>query len=179
MKAKVSRIIPPAIKHFIAGRRRSGSQSFFRNTFLGQSLQVMDADELSRAWYAKPWTRSNRSEIPTLEGMGLPVEGTVFDIGAHQGIVSLLLKRLIVPKGRIIAVEMDSYNAWACRENIQRNGENAITCVNAAISDSVGWLRHTGRPNSSISSDGFFLFFSRRQKQLRSTFYAQNTVCLA
>lgn len=152
MRAAIGRLLPSVIKHRILGLMRDleGGRATFVTQLLGEHLTLTDADALSRRWYGKSWTAANRTEFQELaEGM-IPKDGLVFDIGAHQGVVSILLRRLIVPEGRVVSVEMDRRNHAACIRNAHLNGETSITVVHGAVGASEGTMRHSGRSNAQV-----------------------------
>jgi FkbM family methyltransferase len=147
----VSRIIPRPVKDFIARRTRARGQSgTISHVYLGEKLELAVADDLTTCWYGRDWPAEERQEMLFLQGLGLKRDSLIFDIGAHQGVVALLLKRKFAPEGRVVAVEMDKLNASACRENCRLNGEPDVTSVHAAIADTVGEMRSTGRSNGSL-----------------------------
>jgi FkbM family methyltransferase len=68
-----------------------------------------------------------------------PKEGDiVFDIGAHCGISTYRLAKLVGPSGRVIAFEPDPVNHSILVRNIHRHKLENVTCVKTAISDSRG-----------------------------------------
>ena len=151
-------LIPTDVKHFLSSFRRTASRKYFSNKFLGHELFVYDADNLSRGWYGKEWTLDERTEFEALRLRGIPRDALIFDIGAHQGIVSILLKRCLAPDGRVVALELDKKNVVAARKNIGRNEEWDIEMLHAGISNANGWLRHSGRSNSTLISKGMLRF---------------------
>lgn len=55
----------------------------------------------------------------------------VADVGANQGICTLLLSRLVGPSGRVTALEPDPVMAEALRNNLQLNGSANVTLIEA------------------------------------------------
>ncbi len=147
-------IVPQSIKDRIAntGRIRIAEKIFIERRYLGEPFKIVIADSLSRGWYDKDWNFDNRQEFAFFSGLDLPEDGLVFDVGAHQGLVALLLKRLVVPEGHVVAVEMDPLNAQACAINFQENSEDGITLVEAAVTDKSTVVRRSGRSNASVSA---------------------------
>jgi len=160
MRTIVRRILPKEIRHRISSLKRSrqGRSEFFTAHLLGEKLSVLAADDLSRRWYGKIWTHHNRSEFSELAKHSIPKEGLVFDLGAHQGIVSILLRRLIVPNGCVVSIEMDHLNHAACLKNAQANNETKITCLHAAVGAAEGVIRHTGHSNSQVVTESMLAF---------------------
>lgn len=151
IKSRLRNAIPEPIKHQLARLKRKGQQEFFQGRFFERDLMIFDADQLSKGWYGKEWSTKNRSEFSALSEIGLPSDALIFDIGAHQGVVSMLLKEIIAPKGQVIALEMDRKNVRAAKLNIWKNEIPDISIRHQAISDRKGFTRHTGRSNSNIA----------------------------
>lgn len=146
-------LVPAPIRNVARRWRRRGSGVVFEQTHLGQRLKILDADQLSRGWYGKSWTHEKRAEFRRLADKRISEDALVFNIGAHQGIVAILLKRLLAPSGRVVAVEIDRRNSEACRRNFRENNEPDIHCEHAAISSAAGVVRYAGHSNSSIEPD--------------------------
>lgn len=149
---KIKPFIPRAIMHKLASLKRKGNQDYFWGKFFGRNLLVFEADQLSRSWYGKEWRTDNRSEFSALSRAALPRDALIFDIGAHQGIVSILLKELIAPEGQVIALEMDAKNVRAAELNLKKNNISGVHVHHQAISDRKSSIRYTGRSNSSIAN---------------------------
>lgn len=144
-------MIPNPVKHQVARLRRNGKEDYFLGKFFERDLFIYDADHLSRGWYGKEWNAENRSEFSALARTGLPHDALIFDIGAHQGVVSILLKELLAPHGKVVALEMDAQNAQAAQKNIDKNDICGIDIHHMAISDRSSIIRYTGRSNSNIA----------------------------
>lgn len=109
-----------------------------RHTFAGVPLNVDLADGLAAGWYDHDWP--NLPEIEVLTRSRLRPGSLVFDIGAHQGIVGLVLAHHIGSSGRIVLVEPIPHNAEQCRRNIRLNDAVGVTVRQAAVSDVSGRL---------------------------------------
>ena len=62
----------------------------------------------------------------------------VADVGANQGIFTLLLSRLVGPAGHVTAFEPDSIMAAALRSNLQANDAANVTLVEAGADSQPG-----------------------------------------
>jgi FkbM family methyltransferase len=62
----------------------------------------------------------------------------VLDVGANQGLYSLLLARLVGRGGRVFSFEPDPILYDVFRRNIDANGATNITVFNTALSNSAG-----------------------------------------
>lgn len=107
-----------------------------RHTYGGHTLDICLVDPLGQGWYDRDW--SEQAEIRFLKQSRLRPGATVFDLGAHQGVVALMLAREVGPTGRVVAVEASPHNAAACAENARLNDAANLTVRHAAVSDRPG-----------------------------------------
>jgi FkbM family methyltransferase len=63
---------------------------------------------------------------------------TVWDIGAHVGVYSLLSSMLVGPRGLVVAFEPVPSNLELLREHIRLNNLSNVRVVEAAVTDHVG-----------------------------------------
>jgi FkbM family methyltransferase len=102
-------------------------------------LEVELADGMSEGWYDRDWP-----ELPELRLMTQhhPIGwgGRIFDLGAHQGVVAIMLSRYVGPNGEVVALEANSHNAAAARRNVELNEARNCTILNAAIAERSGKL---------------------------------------
>jgi FkbM family methyltransferase len=105
--------------------------------YAGHGLQVLVSDPLSEGWYDRDWPPL--VEIQELSRCGAIRPGArVFDIGAHQGIVALILAAEVGTEGLVIAVEADPHNARVAQRNVDLNRADNVRIVAAAISERAG-----------------------------------------
>ncbi len=64
----------------------------------------------------------------------------VFDMGAHCGVSTYHLSRLVGPEGKVIAFEPDPVNFAILLRNIARHGMANVTAVNVAVAGTNGKL---------------------------------------
>jgi FkbM family methyltransferase len=119
-------------------------------------LKVRISDPLGRGWYDHDWNALPELE-PLCQGR-LQAGARVFDIGAHQGIVAMILAHVVGPKGEVVAVEPLPHNARVGAINAQRNGFANLRFEQAAISDKSGEIdlsqdlnAHVCNPASTIT----------------------------
>jgi FkbM family methyltransferase len=101
-------------------------------------FKVYVSDPLARGWYDHDWT--DLPEITALRGTSLRPGALVFDIGAHQGVVAMMLAREVGPSGLVIALEPNPHNAAAARRNCELNGMAQVAVVEAAVSNRSGTI---------------------------------------
>jgi FkbM family methyltransferase len=108
------------------------------HTYAGVRLKVRIADPLARGWYDHDW--GPLPEIDLLRQGRLGPGATVFDLGAHHGLVAMLLAQQVGPAGRIVAVEALPHNARVCGLNRDLNGLGQIRVEQAAVAADSGEL---------------------------------------
>jgi FkbM family methyltransferase len=118
------------------------------HTYGGIPLTVHLADPMSADWYDHDW--DHLAEIAFLKELNaLRAGATVFDLGAHQAVVALVLAHEAGADGRVIAVEAEPHNVQIARRNVQRNPGN-VTVIGAAVADRAGTLRFAEGLNGRV-----------------------------
>ena len=117
---------------------------FFRprdvsHTYGGVPLRLHLADPIARRWYDSDW--QELPEVALLARGKLRPGATVFNLGAHQGIVALLLSRRVQPGGRVVAVEANGHNVTVARRNFMMNDGQNIDILHSAASDTPGTVK--------------------------------------
>jgi FkbM family methyltransferase len=108
-------------------------------TYGRNSFYVHIKDHNAEQWYDYDWT--NRSEIAFLEQFALKPGATVFNLGAHQGVVALMLAAIVGREGKVVALEAGPYNAEVAELNREANDATNLYILNAAIAAERGSLR--------------------------------------
>lgn len=155
-KRTIKAFVPPKLWAALRKRRRVNNLEGFErrvveHRYHNQPLRILIADGLARGWYDKdgPWMY----ELERLGNSQLKPGAVVYDCGAHQGIVALILARLAGPEGLVVAVEANAHNHAVATENARLNpdGRARIEHVHAALSDQDGTLTFTEDLNGQIS----------------------------
>lgn len=91
----------------------------------------------------------------------LPTGGTVVDVGANIGVLSLLAAKAVGPRGTVVAFEPIRQNRELAASNAARNGIANVRMVDKAVGDTEGQLTlyrsdsdcgtHSARPSSGTS----------------------------
>lgn len=116
------------------------SERIVTHSYHGHELKLVLADPLAESWYDQDCPRLR--EIAELTRLGALNGGaTVFDLGAHQGVVALVLAAEVGPSGRVIAVEAQAHNAAIARRNIELNNASNVILVHAAVASTSGTVR--------------------------------------
>jgi FkbM family methyltransferase len=113
-----------------------------------RSVHIVDL--MGRSWYDHDWDEP--AEIRELADRGrLRAGARVFDVGAHQGVVAMMLAERVGPMGEVIAVEATPHNAEAAQRNARLNGLTQIRVLHAAGAEASGTLRFSPRMNGHVA----------------------------
>ncbi|MBA4018993.1 MAG: hypothetical protein C0483_17630 [Pirellula sp.] len=104
----------------------------------GGPLKVYIADPLSQGWYDADWEQL--PEIKEMKQSRLRAGAMVFNLGAHQAVVAMMLAREVGSTGRVIAVEASKHNAEVARRNVDLNDLPQIEVLHCAVSNFDGRL---------------------------------------
>jgi FkbM family methyltransferase len=122
-----------------------------RHSYGGRSMLVHLKDPVAQDWYDCDWHRLE--EIELLTQFRLKPGARVFDIGAHQFVVAMMLASEVGNGGSVVAVEPNPFNVRMGKLNIQSNGFENIVQLQAMVSSTngSGVMSHqlNGRPLSS------------------------------
>jgi FkbM family methyltransferase len=147
MRQFVPRSIWSALQYaktkFITWRFRNRS---VKHNYGGHILEVHLHDPISAQWYDRDWQRLK--EFDVLAKSRLRNSSTVFDIGAHQSVVAMMLAKEVGASGRVIAVEPNPFNVRVAMLNLASNGITNVTEVHAMVSSSSG----TGHVSFQLNS---------------------------
>lgn len=113
------------------------------------ALWVRIADPVAADWYDRDWAEP--VEIAALRGPGLGPGARVFDLGAHQGVVAMLLALAVGPDGLVVAVEPNAHNARIARANWRRNGLTWLRLERAVAAERPGRARFFDGLNSKVA----------------------------
>mgnify|MGYP001618042564 CR=1 FL=1 len=121
-----------------------------RHSYGGRLLTIRIADPLAEGWYDHDWDVG--TEILLLQRRGRLGPGArVFDLGAHQGVVALMLAGIVGPDGQVIAVEAAPHNVRVARQNAEANACRQLVVVHAAVGAEDGKLWFEDRWNGAVS----------------------------
>ncbi len=116
------------------------------------TLSVYLSDPMAESWYDHDWEES--LEITWLRQGKLRRGARVFNLGAHHGIVAMMLAKEVGPTGQVVAVEANGHNAAAASRNCDLNDIANILVLHAAVSDQPGPLRFNAMLNGQIEDEG-------------------------
>jgi FkbM family methyltransferase len=153
LKALARRVLPPAVIGWLRARRVRRMVGRYvprtvRHTYAGHPLEIRLTDPLAEGWYDRDWPE--QAEVTFLRQAKLCPGATVFDLGAHQGVVALILAREVGPGGRVVAVEANPHNAAACEANARLNAAKNLVVRCAAVADRPGTLAFSASLNGQV-----------------------------
>jgi FkbM family methyltransferase len=109
-----------------------------RHSYGGFPLHISLEDVTAKQWYDMDW--GELPEIAMLRRHKLQPGARVIDVGAHQGVVALMLANIVGPTGLIVAVEPDAWNLRVARKNQKLNQADNLVFVQAVATDTDGKL---------------------------------------
>src|SRR5260370_14378262 len=86
-----------------------------RHTYAGHELELELIDPMGAGWYDHDWPEL--PEVTLLKRHRLQRGARVFDIGAHQCVVAMMLAKTVGPTGSVFAVEANPDNCAAGERN--------------------------------------------------------------
>jgi FkbM family methyltransferase len=93
-------------------------------------------DPIAREWYDRDWPEP--AALNLLRGRSLRPGSVVFNVGAHQAVIALMLEREVQPGGRVVAVEANPHNIAMAACNRELNEASRLEIVEAAAGDRSG-----------------------------------------
>ncbi len=141
MNSLVKKIVPTKWQQVLrAWLMRRRLRHFPRRTvahhYCGHPFKVSLQDSLAAGWYDHDW--GSMPEIEFLRASRLQPGATVFDLGAHQGVVAMILARTVGEAGLVVAVEGTRHNAQVALENCQLNQVRNIRVRHAVGAEQAG-----------------------------------------
>jgi FkbM family methyltransferase len=119
-----------------------------RHNYGGHELELELVDPMGAGWYDRDWPELQ--EIALLKQHGLRPGARVFDIGAHQCVVAMMLSKTVGPQGFVLAVEASPENYKAGEQNRKLNGIENCTILHAAGAAESGTLVFNRGTNGQV-----------------------------
>ncbi len=118
----------------------------------GHELKVSIEDPLSKGWYGNDWGRPK--EIEELSQSRLKPGAKVFDLGAHQSVVAMMLVKEVGPEGEVLAIEANKHNFEVSCRNRDLNKLNNLNVVHCAVGASDGEIEMSDDLNGAVKNGG-------------------------
>lgn len=123
-----------------------------RHNYGAYPLEVVITDPVAADWYDHDVPLP--PEFVLLRRGRLGPGARVFDLGAHQGVVALMLARIVEATGQVVAVEAMAHNARCAEENRARNRADNVVVLHAAAADRPGALQFEDGGGSHVATTG-------------------------
>lgn len=151
------RTLPPRLYTRLGLAREAFGRARFRpyvatHRYGRRELSVLVEDAMGRSWYDHDWAMPAEIELLAARGR-LRAGARVFDVGAHQGVVAMMLADLVGDAGTVVAVEATPHNAELARRNAALNGLAGIEVLHAAGADTPGTLYFSPRMNGHVATE--------------------------
>lgn len=153
MKQVIKSIVPKPLwnqlrmarmRHMLASYQRHR----VRHNYGGYDLEIELVDPMGAGWYDRDWPEL--AEIALLKKHKLKTGSRIFDIGAHQCVVALMLAKITGPQGFVLAVEASPENYAAGETNRKLNGAENLTILHAAGAAQSGTLVFNRGTNGQV-----------------------------
>lgn len=146
LKSRIKRHVPPSLwgavrvayRKLAVGRYPARIVTHRYGT---SELRVCLANPTSAEWY--DWDWDPPCELEQLKAHGLRPGATVFNLGAHQCVVAMLLAEAVGPQGKVVAVEASAFDAKVGEKNRRLNNYQNIEILHAAVAERSGTLTFT------------------------------------
>ena len=156
-KRVVRRLLPESVhrvvrRRLIAWRIARFSRRAVTHSYGATRLTIELADSLAEGWYDHDWPAL--PELERLRDHGLVPGARVFDLGAHQGVVALMLADAVGPTGHVLAVEAEPHNARVAERNRALNDATNLEVLHAAGAAAPGSLLFAESLNGQVANQG-------------------------
>lgn len=146
LKSAIRSMVPESLYDTLRRAKQRRLTSHFKSyvaehSFGGYRLSMNIADPVAAEWYDHD--EDQIPEIDFLKRFNL-TGSTIFDLGAHQCMVAMLLAEIAGKSGNVIAVEANSHNHAIAERNLLANGYDNVACIKGIISSG----------NVAVSIDG-------------------------
>jgi len=118
----------------------------------GVRRKIHITDGMGQAWYDHDAVGG--PEIALLKKGKLRTGARVFDCGAHQSVVAMVLADAVGPSGEVIAVEGSGHNFETSLKNIELNQCSNLKVIHSVISDTVGRVQFMDELNGKVGLNG-------------------------
>lgn len=155
LKEYVRKSLPGPTRRYREVKDRARSllfgESIVEHSYGGHRFKIHINDPVAKLWYDRDWSRP--AELDVLAEHGLQKGALVFDLGAHQNVIAMMLAKDVTDSGRVIAVEGAEHNASVGAANASLNRIGNITTVHAVVSGKPEKIGFTQSFNGEVTKD--------------------------
>lgn len=116
--------------------------------YAGHRLTISLRDPMAAGWY--DCDKETPADFRLMRKHGLRPGATVFNLGAFQGIVALMLASEVGPTGKVIAVEGNQHNVEVALENARLNDMRHLSVLHSAVTAEPGVVNFATEYNGRI-----------------------------
>jgi FkbM family methyltransferase len=120
-----------------------------RRSRSGHQFDLWISDPTAKSWYDRDDSRIP-PEMAFLAQHGLHADAIVFDCGAFQCLIAMLLAKFVGANGKVVAVEASPHNYEAALRNCRLNDAANVEVINAAVSDTADPVEFNCRANGQV-----------------------------
>lgn len=135
-----------AIKAYFATRSFRPYAATHR--YAGFEFTLYITDRIARQWYDHDWEELPEHALLRMHKLGPGAR--VFDLGAHQAVVALMVSRFVGDTGSVVALEAGKHNYEIAQKNKETNAAQNLTILHAAASDRKGEISFSDGMNGRI-----------------------------
>jgi len=120
-----------------------------RRTWAGYQFNLWISDPTSESWYDRD-SPEVPPEMSFLAQHRLRPGATVFDCGAHQCVIAMVMAKFVGANGKVVAVEASPLNYDTAMRNCELNAASNVTVIHAAVSDTLDPIECNVRGNGQV-----------------------------
>ncbi len=154
LKGAAKLVIPQAVANQLRVARYRWTLRRFqpyqvRRSRAGYQFELWISDPTAKSWYDR-----DDPEIPSemwfLAKHRLRSGATVFDCGAFQCLIAMILAKFVGTTGKVVAVEASPHNYEASIRNCRLNDASNVAVIHAAVSDTSDPIEFNYRGNGQV-----------------------------
>lgn len=154
LKTVIKFLVPKALRQWLQKNKmdrliENFPKKVVEHRYGATKLRIELADPLAKGWYDHDW--DVLPEIKLLKEFGIGAGSRVFDIGAHQGVVGLMLGDIVGKNGQVVMIEPIAHNVKMCQRNIMLNEMFWVTIREAAIAAQDGHIMFNNCWNGAVA----------------------------
>ncbi len=115
----------------------------------GHQFDLWISDPTAKSWYDRD-APENPPEMSFLAQHRLRSGATVFECGAFQCLIAMILAKFVGATGKVVAVEASPHNYKAAIRNCRLNDASNVEVINAAVSDTSDPIEFNRRANGQV-----------------------------
>jgi FkbM family methyltransferase len=154
LRSAAKSVLPPSVANRIRVAAYRWTLRRFRpyqvrRTWAGHQFNLWISDPTSESWYGRD-VPEVAPELSFLAKHRLRAGATVFDCGAHQCVIAMVLAKFVGATGKVIAVEASPLNYATALRNLRLNDAGNVTVVHSAVSDNLDPVEFNVRGNGQV-----------------------------